>query len=207
MDENNIKKAINDIKRKRETTSTATTKYGIKRTTLIMRIKKLKTNCDWRESIDSGNSCEEDYERPYQSKYTPKQTVNKTQENELCEYFKQCSKLQYGLTCDMARKFVFEYVCMNKLAYPPSREIESKAGIDWLRGFLKRNSSISLRKPENTSIGRITGFTKTAVGEFFNNLKTSLEKHHPAAKDIYNLDETGVTTVLDAPKVGIYYVT
>lgn len=44
------------------------------------------------------------------------------------------------------------------------------AGRDWLEGFLKRNG-ISVRKPEATSINRITAFNKTEVSLFYKNLK------------------------------------
>jgi hypothetical protein len=37
------------------------------------------------------------------------------------------------------------------------------AGKDWLVNFLKRNPSVSIRKPEATSINRIVGFSKTEV--------------------------------------------
>ncbi|XP_036341977.1 uncharacterized protein LOC118751305 [Rhagoletis pomonella] len=66
---------------------------------------------------------------------------------------------------------------------------------------MHRNKEISLRKPENTSISRIFGFSNQAVSLFFSNLKKVYELHHFPSERIYNIDETGISTVLDSPKV------
>lgn len=60
---------------------------------------------------------------------------------------------------------------------------------------LKRHPNISLRKPESTSINRITAFNKTEVQMFFNNLEALQTKHHFDASRIYNVDETGISNV------------
>ncbi|GLV33551.1 hypothetical protein CBL_21471, partial [Carabus blaptoides fortunei] len=75
------------------------------------------------------------------------------------------------------------------------------AGIDWLQGFMKRNPLLSLRKPENTSLSRASSFTKHNIQEFFQNYERALQSKEFSPDRIYNLDETGVSTVLQSPNV------
>ncbi|KAJ8949594.1 hypothetical protein NQ314_008165 [Rhamnusium bicolor] len=75
------------------------------------------------------------------------------------------------------------------------------AGTDWMKSFMRRHTTLSLRKPENTSIARIAGFNKESVEEFYSNLEQVLRKYKFSPRRIFNLDETGVTTVLPSPKV------
>lgn len=66
---------------------------------------------------------------------------------------------------------------------------------------MKRNEECQLRKPENTSYARARAFNKVKVGGFFEKLKSFMEKYHFGPERIFNLDETGVTTVPKAVKV------
>lgn len=74
-------------------------------------------------------------------------------------------------------------------------------GEDWLYGFMSRHSTLSLRRPESTSLLRSTGFNKDRVNEFFENYCSLLEKYKFKAEHIYNLDESGITTVTRPPRV------
>lgn len=71
------------------------------------------------------------------------------------------------------------------------------AGKDWLYGFFKRNPSVSIKKPESTSLARITGFNREEVMLFFQNLEYLMTQHKFKATKIYNMDETGISTVQD----------
>lgn len=69
-------------------------------------------------------------------------------------------------------------------------------------GFMRRHKNkLSLRKPENTSIARIKGFNKMQVSTFYENLGNLYTKYKFNPSRIFNLDETGITTVMDQPKV------
>lgn len=68
-------------------------------------------------------------------------------------------------------------------------------------GYLKRHPKISVRTPEATSLSRATSFNKANVGVFFNNMSAVLEKYKFEPGDIYNVDETALTTVHKPAKI------
>lgn len=59
----------------------------------------------------------------------------------------------------------------NKIKYNFNNNLKL-AGIDWFYNFIRRNPSILVRKPEATSMSRITAFNKSEVSLFFENLET-----------------------------------
>lgn len=67
--------------------------------------------------------------------------------------------------------------------------------------YRRRNTNLSLMKPENTSAARSYGFNKRDVTDFYENQKKVLRKHARTAGRIYNFDEPGVTIVQSTPKV------
>jgi len=69
------------------------------------------------------------------------------------------------------------------------------AGDDWFHGFLHRHQSVSLRKPESTSLSRVVGFRRSEVQRFFDNLSGVYQTEKFDASRIYNVDETGMSTV------------
>ncbi|GBO14151.1 hypothetical protein AVEN_103752-1 [Araneus ventricosus] len=109
--------------------------------------------------------------------------------------------MQYGPTYTCARQMAYSYAKHLKRPYPPSWEMEKSAGIDWIKCFMKRHKSSSLRKPENTSINTSLGFNKANIEEFKTNLENLLHRFEFTPEKIYNLDKTGITNVLQAPKV------
>ncbi len=69
------------------------------------------------------------------------------------------------------------------------------AGYDWAKLFLKRHDDISLRTPEATSMQRMACFNEHNVAAFMDNLENALTRNTYGPAQIWNLDETGVTTV------------
>lgn len=66
---------------------------------------------------------------------------------------------------------------------------------------MKRHKNLILRKPENSSLLRATSFNKTNVMEFFDHYERALQSGEFTGDRIYNLDETGVATAVQAPNI------
>lgn len=116
------------------------------------------------------------------------------QEKELVDHILKMEKTFFGLTTKDIRYVAFSLAEKNKINHPFNKEL-GLAGEDWLSGFRKRHPELTLRKPEATSTARAQGFNKPNVEKFFNLLKSVLERHNFPAHRIFNVDETGITTV------------
>ncbi|KAI0236141.1 hypothetical protein LSAT2_013272 [Lamellibrachia satsuma] len=75
------------------------------------------------------------------------------------------------------------------------------AGVDWLHGFLKRRNELGLRMSEATSLSRATSFNITKVPPFIDDFETVICRHAYETRQIWNLDETDLTTVQNPGKV------
>lgn len=146
-------------------------------------------------------------ENPDNIKTTPHYDVRRVftddQERELAEYAEICSKMAYGLSTSTLRKVAYEMAVRNNLEIPRSWVENKAAGLEWMRGFLHRTRTLSIRKPEACSLSRLTSFNKHNVSLFFDNLE-SIFNRYPQLVDgsrIFNLDETGLTTVQKPKKV------
>ena len=122
-------------------------------------------------------------------------------EDELADYLLLASKHHHGLTKRGTRELAYEYATKNNRALPPSWTINKIAGVDWMYGFMQRHKGLSIRTPEATSLSRATSFNRTNVGRFYDNLETVINRHQFQPDAIYNVDETGLTTVHKPPKV------
>lgn len=67
--------------------------------------------------------------------------------------------------------------------------------------FRARHCEISLRKPENTFATRSFGFSRSAVNEFYDLLQSLLDRFKFTPNRIFNIDQTGITTIMSMPKV------
>ncbi|XP_065314510.1 uncharacterized protein LOC135923598 [Gordionus sp. m RMFG-2023] len=104
-------------------------------------------------------------------------------------------------TIRQVRVLAYQMAKRYSLQVPKSWEITQSDGEDWFGAFIKRNPTISLRTPEATSIARATNFNMKMVDLFFNNYLTVTKENNFLPCDIYNMDETGLTTVQRPNKV------
>jgi len=78
---------------------------------------------------------------------------------------------------------------------PDHWETNKCAGPDWLSSVMRRNTKLSVRVPEATSLSRSSSFNRNNVNLFFSKLRKVLDKYNFSPHKIWNVDGTGVTTV------------
>lgn len=122
--------------------------------------------------------------------FASNQIFSTKQEVLLAIYLLTASKMNYGLTTRESRELALSFAVENRIKLRKNKRVASK---DWLRGFV-RHSDLSIRVTEATSLARSTAFNKHTVGEFYNLLRTVLEREKFTPEAIYNYDETGVQT-------------
>lgn len=118
------------------------------------------------------------------------------QEGQLVSYLKECCLFNHGLSTKETKKLALSFAIANNLNIPESWKEKEEASSEWLGGFLKRNQSLSIRKPEATSQARAAGFNEPVVQLFYDKLDEVYVKHKFPAHRVWNGDETGNSTVL-----------
>jgi hypothetical protein len=118
-------------------------------------------------------------------------------EAELVKHVQALEGMLFPMTPKRLRELAYQFAEANGCAQVFSRE-KKEAGMEWYRGFINRNS-LSLRVPEATSAARARGFNRVSVAKFFELLKQVMDKFHFTADRIFNVDETGITTVPNKP--------
>lgn len=130
-----------------------------------------------------------------------RQVFSTEEEVMLVAYLLKASNLYYGLCPKEVRKLAYDFAIKLERKIPENWTEAKIAGVEWFTGFLKRHKNISLRTPEATSLGRATSFNRHNADTFFNNLEEVMNRHHFEPQDIWNIDETGFTTVQKPSKI------
>ena len=107
----------------------------------------------------------------------------------------------HGLTRQRCCAFAYQYAVSNEKKIPASWTKNESAGFAWFSALVKRRQNLVLRLPEATSLARAISFNKFNVDLFFSNLETVFLRQHISPHRIFNLDETGLTTVHKCKKI------
>ena len=118
----------------------------------------------------------------------------------LVEHIIKLQQMLFGLTTADVKTLAFKVAEQMGINNPFNKQ-KGGAGKDWLRGFLRRHPTISIRSPEATSIGRAVGFNKPSVDKFFDVYRTELLKDQFTADRVWNVDETGLSAVHTPGKI------
>ncbi|XP_065662840.1 uncharacterized protein LOC136085459 [Hydra vulgaris] len=179
--------AVNFVLQQKMSLSEAARHCNIKKSTLIYQLKQFKKS----------GSCEYLY-----SHTKPKKVFSTEEELILVNYLADAANMHYGLTLKQIRSFAYEYALANHKKIETSWMKNKCAGDQWLRDFRKRYiNKLSLRKPQPTSLGRSSAFNRETVRIVYKNYKNVLERYHFDPSNIWNCDETGITTVHVPPKI------
>jgi len=119
-------------------------------------------------------------------------------ELELVQHIKEMDRRLFGFTASELRKLAYQYAEVNNLQHDFNDD-RKEAGKEWFYSFMSRHPELSVRTPENTSAARASAFNPVTVSKFFDLLEGEIDKHKFTPDRIYNVDETGVTTVPNKP--------
>ncbi|KAI4463946.1 synaptotagmin [Holotrichia oblita] len=99
-------------------------------------------------------------------------------------------EIEYTMNILCPPQLAFKFAVANKKKRPEKWDENSIAGEEWMRFFMQRHSkSLSIRKPEATSLSRCTSFNKTNINCFFNNLEDVHRRFGPIPPErIWNTD-------------------
>lgn len=120
-------------------------------------------------------------------------------ENELVEHIKKLDEAFFGISIMDLRKLAYQVACAHGIK--KFSDTHQAANKTWFYNFMKRHPELSLRSPEPTSIGRQRGFNRQDVGDFFDKYCKLIEEEGFAPSAIYNMDETGHSTVQTPTRV------
>ena len=207
ISEISVASAVKDVLKKKLSIREAALKYNLKKSMLHKRVVKGKsTFLNPAYDSDSGNSNDGELNSLHprvadRGKYMSQQIFSNEQEIQLVKYLLEASLIHYGLTYSLTRELAFEFAVSLKIAYPDSWNKNKSAGLDWMKSFMRRHRELSLRKPENTSLARAIGFNQVNIAAFFRNYAKVMDRFKFLPNRIFNIDETGITTAVQAPKI------
>jgi hypothetical protein len=115
--------------------------------------------------------------------------------DELVKHVINIQQMFCGLTSQDIHRLPFQFADRSNIQHPFDK-VKQMAAVDWLKGFMKRHKDkITLRTPEVTNLTRAVGFNNHSVDKFTNLYRGLIEKNEFTGDRIWNIDESGLTSV------------
>jgi len=194
-----LQRAAKEVIVNKESYRNAALAFGVDKMTLYRVVKMMK------HTVAEGNSNDTSFVPRVVSGYArPRQLFSEDEEGQLVTYLTDASKMFFGLSASAkeTRKLAYEFAVDLGKSVTENWKISVSAGADWFSGFMKRHKDLlSVRTPEATSLSRMTSFNSTKVNLFYDNLEDLYGRFHFEPQCIWNVDETGLTTVQNPGKI------
>ncbi|KAG0728934.1 hypothetical protein GWK47_031411 [Chionoecetes opilio] len=131
-----------------------------------------------------------------------KKVFTDAQEHFIEEYSIKISRMFYGLSTRAFRRMVLKYA--EAVGSPAISDVWRRVGMatrDWYYGYMFRHPRLALKAPEGMSLARAMAFNRVNVEVFFKAYVEAVERHSFMPARIFNLDESGLSTVMKPSKL------
>jgi hypothetical protein len=115
-------------------------------------------------------------------------------EMKLANHIRKLDELYYGLSFKQVWELAYDFAVQNNVHHRFSSE-SKMAGKHWLKSFLKRHHLSTHCTAERCSAARASGFNRVKCAKYFSNLAALYEKYQFPPSSIYNMDESGISSV------------
>lgn len=173
-----LRECLHAVQAKALSLREASRHYGIPRSTIQKRLK----SADFDQAKSLGRF---------------KRALSDEMEMQLKRRVLEMESAFYGITVTDLRRAAYAFAEGNNINHPFNRS-SRLAGKDWVLDFARRHR-LSVRTPQSTSMNRVLAFEKEKVERYFTLLKSVYDQHKIPPHRVYNLDESGITSV---PKPG-----
>ncbi|XP_068205548.1 uncharacterized protein [Palaemon carinicauda] len=131
-----------------------------------------------------------------------KKVFTDAQETLIEEYSIKIARMFYGLPTRAFRRMILKYAeAVGSPCIPDGWKREGMATRDWYYGYMFRHPRLALKAPEGMSLSRAMAFNRVNVEVFFKAYVEAVERHSFMPARIFNLDESGLSTVMKPCKV------
>lgn len=177
--EASMKEAIQQVISGNMSDRRAATSYGVPRSTIQDKVRKLKEGKEVVIKPDMGRF---------------RTTFTENYENQLVNHIRDLDNRLMPLNRKEFLRLAFDLAEALKIKHRFNRTAKCAGKIFYYK-FLQRHPGLSLRTAESTSLQRAVGFNKPQVTRFFKHLQELMEKYSFQPTKIFNADETGVSRV------------